>query len=108
MHWYRESDALSWKVKSAFFDVELHDGKLWGVADCQLLENPWRGMSLNRPHRVPTWRDRHADGWGEGFEQQEIPVGRGLLYVHLWDGQDWEMTATGPGQEESPGMGMSP
>ena len=39
MHWYRESDALSWKVKSAFFDVELHDGQLWGVADCQLLES---------------------------------------------------------------------
>ena len=47
MHWYRESDAISWKVKSAFFDVELHDGQLWAVADCQLLES-LEGDVLNR------------------------------------------------------------
>ena len=55
MHWYGESDALSWKVKSAFFDVELHDGQLWGVADCQL-GTPWRGMNLTAS--PTTWRDK--------------------------------------------------
>ena len=97
MHWYRESDALSWKVKSAFFDVELHDGQLWGVADCQILEN-LEGNELNE--LIEFLSSQASDGWGEGFEQQEIPVGRGLLYVHLWDGQDWEMTTTGPEQRE--------
>ena len=97
MHWYRESDALTWKVKSAFFDVELHDGQLWGMADCEILE-PLEGDELNR---LTTYLAGQAsDGWGEGFEQQEIPVGRGLLYVHLWDGQDWEMAATEPEQRE--------
>ena len=97
MHWYGKSDALSWKVKSAFFDVELHDGQLWGVADCQLLES-LEGDELGR---LTTYLAGQAsDGWGEGFEQQEIPVGRGLLYVHLWDGQDWEMAATEPEQRE--------
>ena len=97
MHWYRESDALTWKVKSAFFDVELHDGQLWGLADCQLLES-LEGDELNR---LTTYLAGQAsDGWGEGFEQQEIPVGQGLLYVHLWDGQNWEMTTTGPEQRE--------
>lgn len=105
MHWYRETDPLSWKVKSAFFDVELHDGQLWGVADCQLLES-LEGDELNR---LTTYLAGQAsDGWGEGFEQQEIHVGRGLLYVHLWDGQNWEMSATEPEQKESPGMGMAP
>ena len=105
MHWYRESDALTWKVKSAFFDVEIQDGQLWGVADCEILE-PLEGDELNR---LTTYLAGQAsDGWGEGFEQQEISIGRGLLYVHLWDGQDWEMAATGPEQQESPGMGMSP
>ena len=97
MHWYRESDALTWKVKSAFFDVEIQDGQLWGVADCQLLES-LEGDELNR---LTTYLAGQAsDGWGEGFEQQEIPVGKGLLYVHLWDGQDWEMAATEPEQRE--------
>lgn len=97
MHWYRETDPLSWKVKSAFFDVELHDGQLWGVADCQILEN-LEGNELNE--LIEFLSSQAADGWGERFEQQEIPVGRGLLYVHLWDGQDWEMTATEPEQRE--------
>ncbi len=105
MHWYRETDPLSWKVKSAFFDVELHDGQLWGVADCQLLD-PLEGDELN--HLTTYLAGQASDGWGEGFEQQEIHVGRGLLYVHLWDGQNWEMSATEPEQKESPGMGMAP
>ena len=97
MRWYGESDSLSWKVKSAFFDVEEKEGTLWGVADCQLLD-PLEGDELNR---LTTYLAGQAsDGWGEGFEQQEIPVGKGLLYVHLWDGQDWEMAATEPEQRE--------
>ena len=105
MHWYRESDSLSWKVKSAFFDVEEHDGQLWGVAHCQLVDHI-------SPEELDVLKEylesQAADGWGEGFEQQEIPVGRGLLYVHLWDGQDWEMSTTEPEQHESPGMEMAP
>ena len=97
MHWYRESDSLSWKVKSAFFDVEEHDGQLWGVAHCQLVDHI-------SPEELDVLKEylesQAADGWGEGFEQREIPVGRGLLYVHLWDGQDWEMSQTEPEQKE--------
>ena len=80
MRWYGKSDSLSWKVKSAFFDVELHDGQLWGVADCQLLES-LEGDELNR---LTTYLAGQAsDGWGEGFEQQEIQTSDGVLYVHF-------------------------
>ena len=103
MRWYGESDPLSWKVKSAFFDVEEHDGQLWGVAHCRLLEN-LEEDELN--NLIGFLSSQAADGWGEGFEQQEIPVGRGLLYVHLWQGQDWEMSASEPGQKEEGGMGF--
>lgn len=97
MRWYGESDALSWKVKSAFFDVEEKEGALWGVADCRLVDHI-------SPEELDVLKEylegQAADGWGEGFEQREIPVGRGLLYVHLWDGKDWEMSQAEPEQKE--------
>ena len=97
MHWYGKSDALSWKVKSAFFDVELHDGQLWGVADCQLLES-LEGDELGR---LTTYLAGQAsDGWGEGFEQRDIRVDDGTLAVHFWQDHDFELKRDVPDMTE--------
>ena len=39
---------------------------------------------------------QYSDGWGEGFEQQEIPVEGGELCIHFWRPMDFEFQQAKP------------
>ena len=93
------------KLVFAEWGVEEHRGTLYGKIDCYLTE------SLT-PDETERLRDaisgQNSDGLGEGFEQREIPVDEGDLYVSYWHSGDDYFLHT---QDEmdaylSPGNGM--
>lgn len=88
MNWYHEDDSVNDKVRSVVFESELRDGQLWGVAVCRI-------AGELTPDEMETLKEyisgQASDGWGEGFEQREIEVDNGELYVSLWSPRNWEI-----------------
>jgi hypothetical protein len=85
MAYYHEDDAVNEKVRSLHVDVETHGGKLWGVAALELTDE-LSDAELSDLKDYLT--GQYSDGFGEGFEQREIKVDGGELYVSLWDGSE--------------------
>lgn len=107
MHWC-DKEFLDVKVRSAVFTAEARDGRLWGVAECQV-------VGQLSPEELTSLKDyltgQVADGVGEGLEQQAIRVDGGELYVHLWQSEGWSIQTEGerfgPQQvQESPDDGV--
>lgn len=68
------------KVLSAVPTVEIRDGELMGCTTVKLKE------LLTEPEMQDLQdylKGQFSDGWGEGFEQQEIQTRDGVLYVHF-------------------------
>ena len=106
MHWYDKPDSVKEKVQSAVFTAESRDGKLWGVVKCQV-----RGTLTAK--ELDTLRDyltgQASDGFGEGYEQREIEVENGEMYVHLWQsGNSWSMETEAERFGTKPVKGLPP
>ena len=76
------SPSVKEKVVSAVPSVEIRGRELWGCTTVKL-KSPLTDAELK------DFQDyligQFADGVGEGFEQREIEVDGGILYVHFWN-----------------------
>ena len=96
MEYYGEEDSVDQKVHSMTVSVEELDGRLYGVATCEV-EGTLTAEELDALKEY--FSGQMSDGFGEGFEQREIKTEHGELYVHLWQFKDYyvltgqEMTA---------------
>ncbi len=89
MAYFDGPDSIDQKVQSYFFDAEVRDGQLWGVAECKV-----RGelTPLELQHLIDQIGGQASDGVGESFEQREIRVDGGLeIYAHLWQSEGWSI-----------------
>ena len=73
------------KVLFAEWGVEEHCGALYGKIDCYLSEE----LSPEETERLKdAITGQNSDGLGEGFEQREIHIDEGDLYVSYWQSGD--------------------
>ena len=83
-------EAVNEKVVSAFPSVEVRNGELVGVLTCRLTE-PLTDAEM--AEFQDWWSGQASDGWGEGYEQQEIKTDEfGTIYVSFWNPSDsWQI-----------------
>lgn len=89
MHYYGKNDEVDRKVRKVTFAAEVRDQKLWGVAECQV-------VGELTPDELTELKEfvsgQASDGFGEGFEQRDIPVPDGHdIHAHLWKWENWSI-----------------
>lgn len=93
MEYCDEHPDLQAKVESATVSVKQAEGVLYGCTTLQLRE-ALEGNDLERLCDYIT--GQYSDGWGEGFEQQDIKVDGGTLNVHFWQPSDYNFEKIAP------------
>ena len=93
MQYYHEDDSVRNKVVTAVPSVEVHGNKLCGCLTVELKEPLLDDEQTVLCNYIS---GQYSDGWGEGFEQREIDVGNGKLYVHFWQDHDFEIYPAAP------------
>ena len=97
MQYYHEDDSVRCKVVRAVPTVDEVNGELvgslWVDTDAPL-------TAEEQAVFCAYISGQYSDGWGEGFEQREIDVGDGKLYVHFWQDHDFELKRDVPDMTE--------
>lgn len=86
MDYFHGTKGIREKVESAVVSVKNVDGVLYGCTTLRLNEF-LEASELTELFEYIT--GQYSDGWGEGFEQREIAVDGGTLYVHFYQNRDF-------------------
>ena len=97
MDYFHGSAAIKEKVISAVPSVKQKEGVLYG---CTTLELTTFLEQTETEELYEYVTGQYSDGWGEGFEQQEIQVGDGEIYVHFWQGDDYKIQISDPDYQQ--------
>ena len=97
MQYYHEDDSVRNKVVTAVPSIEVHGNKLCGCLTVELREPLNEGEQAALCDYIS---GQYSDGWGEGFEQRDIRVEDGKLYVHFWQDHDFELKRDVPDMTE--------
>lgn len=88
MKYYGECDSLNAKVSKYEFTVEEVGGELMGVAVLTLNDD----LTEKELELIKSEISGQAsDGYGEGFEQNEIQTDEGALYISFWNHENWSI-----------------
>ena len=90
MVYYDANSPVNEKVVSASPSVEVRNGELVGVLTCRLTESL---TDAEMEEFKDWWSGQASDGWGEGYEQQDIKTDEfGTIYVSFWNSSDsWQI-----------------
>lgn len=96
--YYDGPDDIRVRLSSILPTVEVYDGKVCGCAVVtfrqDLSERQWNAV-------MEYITGQYSDGWGEGFEQRDIEVDGGVLNVHFWQPERFEMLPVAEEQKET-------
>ncbi|OQB13445.1 MAG: hypothetical protein BWY15_01742 [Firmicutes bacterium ADurb.Bin193] len=81
-----DTQSIKQKVYSLKPTVEIYNDVLQGVMVARITE-PLTYDELTELKEYCT--GQFSDGWGESFEQHEISVSDGEIYVHFWNSEDY-------------------
>ena len=81
---YTDSKHLAEKVYSVFPSVETRDGDLYGAITVKSYGELDRADLIELTEEI---EGQLADGFGEGFEQQEIRLGEDVVYISFWNSE---------------------
>ena len=94
--YFWDDDKCRNKVYSIKPDVEIRNNQIMGVAVIKMTK-PLFEEELESLKDYVT--GQFSDGWGEGFEQHEIAVGDGEIYVHFWNSMNYYIHTEAEQQE---------